>query len=491
MSRENLLVCYTDGSAQPNPGNAGYGLFGYVLKPSKKPKSVNWPLNNNFKITSKGIKPKTFKLDENYEVLDIVDHIGSINDRNGTNNQGELLGFTQALITAFERDDVSHLHIITDSQYVLNGFEKFLKNWERNGFKTKNDEPVKNEQFWRNISKLKGDLETKGVKVTHEWVKGHNDEIGNEIADTYALIGMNYSRQQFNEGDDCFSESCFSQTTPTSLFRKQLDARHFVFEYKSALFSSNFIKDNEKLLLVSTFNPTLEEEIGKRMIGSAYAIMHKGVPKSINILKADFRDNVRVHNVNCKINLDTLKKDKLLSRITDEVGYEPVTTTLMSKGRYFCKTFNKEEFLVEDLGTEYTHIMEATKTFDMLDSAIEFFDNLKSDGSLFNLTDLFYEDNGELKVKYTDRMLDLTDTIVSKEFTPTNKLIVNYGLDLPSYAVFKSLVGHVKGVYIYPDFHRERNLLSLICIIEYEDEKGEVCKLVQTNLYGKYLVKKI
>ncbi len=130
---------YTDGSCLGNPGPGGYGavlLFGEHRK----------ELSQGFKHT--------------------------------TNNRMELLATIEALACLSESCDVS---LTTDSQYVKNGINQWIKNWKKNGWKTSAKKPVKNVDLWKRL-----DQQVTRHKVQWFWVKGHSGHPENEACDQLA-----------------------------------------------------------------------------------------------------------------------------------------------------------------------------------------------------------------------------------------------------------------------------------------------------------------
>ena len=71
--------------------------------------------------------------------------------------------------------------LYTDSSYVRNGIMKWVAGWQRNGWRTADKKPVKNVELWQRLIE-----EESRHKVTWEWVKGHNGDHYNEIADELA-----------------------------------------------------------------------------------------------------------------------------------------------------------------------------------------------------------------------------------------------------------------------------------------------------------------
>lgn len=75
-----------------------------------------------------------------------------------------------------------HVHIVTDSKYVMDAFEKrWIEKWEANGWRTASKEPVKNQELWEELIGL-----VEKHQVTWEWVKGHNGHADNELVDAEA-----------------------------------------------------------------------------------------------------------------------------------------------------------------------------------------------------------------------------------------------------------------------------------------------------------------
>ena len=99
-----------------------------------------------------------------------------------TNNRMELTAVIQGL-RALSRPCQVDLHV--DSAYVMNGIQKWLPGWKRNGWRTADKKPVKNAELWREL-----DEEIARHQVTWTWVKGHSGDEGNERADQLANQGV-------------------------------------------------------------------------------------------------------------------------------------------------------------------------------------------------------------------------------------------------------------------------------------------------------------
>ncbi|ACQ80365.1 Ribonuclease H [Beutenbergia cavernae DSM 12333] len=99
-----------------------------------------------------------------------------------TNNRMELTAVIEGLRT-LKRDCVVVAHV--DSRYVMNGMTSWITGWKRNGWRTSDRKPVKNEDLWRAL-----DAEVARHEVRWVWVKGHAGDPGNERADALANRGI-------------------------------------------------------------------------------------------------------------------------------------------------------------------------------------------------------------------------------------------------------------------------------------------------------------
>jgi ribonuclease HI len=138
-----MIKIYTDGAAQGNPGQGGYGV---ILK-----------YNDHYKELSGG-----FRLT--------------------TNNRMELLAVIVGLET-IKKDGIP-ITIYSDSQYVVNAVSKgWLWNWEKKNFKDK-----ANVDLWQRYIPLHRKLNPKFT-----WIKGHAGHKENERCDELAVQAANSS----------------------------------------------------------------------------------------------------------------------------------------------------------------------------------------------------------------------------------------------------------------------------------------------------------
>ncbi|MGF1551291.1 MAG: ribonuclease HI [Paracoccaceae bacterium] len=138
------LYAYTDGACSGNPGPGGWGV---VLEAVREGRIAR-------RRELSGSEAAT------------------------TNNRMELMAAIAAL-EALERPCA--ITLVTDSSYLKDGITGWIHGWKRNGWKTAQKKPVKNEDLWRRL-----DAATQRHDVGWEWVKGHAGHEQNERADQLA-----------------------------------------------------------------------------------------------------------------------------------------------------------------------------------------------------------------------------------------------------------------------------------------------------------------
>ena len=131
---------YTDGACSGNPGPGGWAVIILV--------------NNEIKEMFFG------------------------SDKNTTNNQMELLAPIKAIQKFKKKSEIS---IFTDSTYVRDGITIWIKQWEKNGWKTASKKPVKNKELWKKLKNLSSKHSMKWI-----WVKGHAQDKYNNLVDELA-----------------------------------------------------------------------------------------------------------------------------------------------------------------------------------------------------------------------------------------------------------------------------------------------------------------
>ena len=95
-----------------------------------------------------------------------------------TNNRMELQAAISALAALTRPCSVD---LTTDSVYVRDGITKWVHGWQKNGWKTADKKPVKNDDLWQALLGA-----ARPHQVRWHWVKGHAGHAENERADALA-----------------------------------------------------------------------------------------------------------------------------------------------------------------------------------------------------------------------------------------------------------------------------------------------------------------
>jgi ribonuclease HI len=240
------IVLFADGGTRPNPGFGGYGIHGYTynaVSPSKG-------LGRNFITTSQGYVDKNAediviiskddscaqnnisKIEQSLvsvTPITYVDITGSISGTS-TNNTAEVIAMTQAFRYVLNHCDAQLLKIFTDSEYTKNGTNEWIDNWARNNWVKSDGNPVINKDLWISLKESRDAVIAKGIRVSVEWVRGHDGDVGNEKADTLASMGV------FDAQRGVVSETV--KETEAECYWKNTVTRHPFIAHRRCYFSS-------------------------------------------------------------------------------------------------------------------------------------------------------------------------------------------------------------------------------------------------------------
>jgi len=148
VSDDEIVDIFTDGACSGNPGPGGWGA-----------------------LLRKGTVEKEL----------------SGGEAATTNNRMEMMAAIEAL-EALKRPVTARLH--TDSVYLRDGITKWIHGWKRNGWKTADKKPVKNEDLWKRL-----ETAMKPHRVEWLWVKGHAGHPENERVDAMARAEVKRLRE--------------------------------------------------------------------------------------------------------------------------------------------------------------------------------------------------------------------------------------------------------------------------------------------------------
>ena len=143
-----MVDIFTDGACKGNPGPGGWGA---VLRFGETEKELS------------GGEPQT------------------------TNNRMEMMAAVEAL-NALKKPCRVTIH--TDSKYVMDGITKWVFGWQKKGWRTADNKPVKNVEIWQALVKAAAPHQ-----MTWKWVKGHAGHPENERADRLASAAADSFRR--------------------------------------------------------------------------------------------------------------------------------------------------------------------------------------------------------------------------------------------------------------------------------------------------------
>lgn len=146
MNESQTTVLFCDGASKGNPGPAGWGLV--LATPNQ-----------------------------------VIEAGGA--SASATNNQMELMALAEALDILESLQFSGFIRIYLDSRYVLEGASRYIHQWKKNSWRTKDGGAVKNQELWERIDRA---LVALGPSFKIEWlhVPGHQGISGNERADQIA-----------------------------------------------------------------------------------------------------------------------------------------------------------------------------------------------------------------------------------------------------------------------------------------------------------------
>jgi ribonuclease HI len=139
---------FTDGACRGNPGPGGWAA---LIRSGTREKEIS------------GGEPQT------------------------TNNRMELTAAIEAL-NALKRP--CHVELHTDSNYVRDGITKWIRSWQRNGWRTADRKPVKNADLWQQLLDA-----ASRHQVEWHWVKGHSGHPENDRVDALACAEADAQKQ--------------------------------------------------------------------------------------------------------------------------------------------------------------------------------------------------------------------------------------------------------------------------------------------------------
>lgn len=184
-------VVYGDGACGPgNPGFYGSGIHGYIFREEDIDVKHNDKAPGNNNITTMGYDNKPINNNKSIKPVKPFMYVNGMicfGYDIGTNNVAEI----EAAIRTI-RCMVDHVYTInniifkTDSAYTIGIFHK-LMNKEELDYNHTEIPNLKNAEYYDIIDKLLTELKDKNIAFSIKKVKGHSDNLGNNISDRLAV----------------------------------------------------------------------------------------------------------------------------------------------------------------------------------------------------------------------------------------------------------------------------------------------------------------
>jgi len=158
----NKVIIYTDGSSRGNPGPGGYGAI--IINDSK------------FEIRN-----------SKSEIIEIGGR-----EEQTTNNRMEMKAAIEALKNVSNNNDIE---IYADSEYLIKGITIWIKNWQKNNWRTKDKREVMNRDLWEDLL-----VQTENKNIEWKKVLGHSGHEYNDRCDEIATSFADGSDVDLYEG---------------------------------------------------------------------------------------------------------------------------------------------------------------------------------------------------------------------------------------------------------------------------------------------------
>jgi ribonuclease HI len=310
MNTYKGVVIYTDGGAIPNPGNAGWGAHGYIYNEAIAD-SKNIVINKTHVPTKIGYTHQC-ELGQNDRSITVtpvlyLDGFGTCRN-NSSNNVAEIDAFYN-IIKYMVQYNIEEMQLLTDSQYLKNGLTIWRAAWEASNFYKPDGNLIANKDLWVLIYNTLDKLINNNVKFTVDWVKGHNDILGNVLADELATIGVLSKSMGYS--------LCEIRESPVKNYWKSDVNKNPLIDHKRLYFNSQSQYNSPGKYYLA--NPGKDEKLlGKKTPATSYSVIKLTIPD--NEIETVIRKQCKVaedNNFIIMLRLDKLFMPTVHKRITE------------------------------------------------------------------------------------------------------------------------------------------------------------------------------
>lgn len=259
-------VFYSDGGQRSIhfKARAGFGLHVYFYN-EDKPEGLgafklDYPTKNGY------LPKKQVAKDEAVNIIKILNAYGYIGAK--TNQVAELEAFIQAAHIFLDNglnNYFGEFALRTDSNYVVEGINKHIHVWASNKWRKADGSPLANVSYWKKVYELIGIIEGLGCGLDVSWVKAHDTNFGNNVADQMATLGL-FQDQEY--GDEWIDRATYMASS---------------LEFSPLLLDSKLIYIPDRLsardgmyyhyIYSNNNNTDKVNEIGRNLVDSSIAIV--------------------------------------------------------------------------------------------------------------------------------------------------------------------------------------------------------------------------
>lgn len=190
---ELSAILYTDGGYRMQFRSGGWGVHGYTYLDKPPTQGTG---NPKCHPTAQGYAEDKTK-GKAVTLTSYINGCGGVPDAI-SNNHTELQATIKGLQWVEEKK-YKQSQLFTDSRYVVDGLTKWVDKWQRLGWKNSEGNPIANQDLWKEAVALMEKITFNKQEVNIQWIKGHNGNFGNEMADLYASRGNVLGRKGHGE----------------------------------------------------------------------------------------------------------------------------------------------------------------------------------------------------------------------------------------------------------------------------------------------------
>jgi ribonuclease HI len=422
------LVYHTDGGSRPNPGPGGWGIHGYLYR-AVKPKKGSGNPDHILTTAGYATKAEYNKVkDHDWTMADFQEWLDNplgrkrhlevtpVNYIDGygqfgapiTNNIAELVAATEALIHAAQFD-VKVVQLLLDSQYVIKGLSEYVPTWIRNNWIKVDGLPVKNSEYWKKLVSARDALTNRGVVVRIDWIKGHNDHLGNEMADQAATIGVFKSQQELfgkswtyvPDGPVVVSRAEITLSEADGYWKYDTEKHPFI-SMPRMYFNTctEYLRPGEYYL----GNGKEEEHPGKRIADGAFAVIKLKQPDEVLEMVRNHQSNL-AENVMAlaQARLDFIYRADIHKKLSDHGALVMVQDDPARLDTYDLHSLDKDktkEPITRELKPPHL-AMRAVESVELLMQRLNQYLAKDPEIAVTDLTDILYEKSQKVVKKET------------------------------------------------------------------------------------------